>query len=150
MSPVYVGRGDAGPGRVVHQRPVIVGGKLREALQAVQYGMAAFPAAGRPDDTGMAGQRQGRPALVFIRHHHGNALHPRVFAERQQAVFDHGAVQQPEVLFGFVRAHAPAAAAGRDNGPEVRLPRHGAATGSARGVSGSRSWWTLTGASIIW
>ena len=136
---IYVGCRYTGSGCIVHQHPVIVTGKFRDTLEPVQYGMTAFPAARRPDDSGVTGQRQGRPVFIVIRHDHGNALDLRMLAKRQQAVFKDGPVQKLQVLFGFVRAHTPTDTGRRDNSPEIRLSRHGVATGGSGNGSGSKS-----------
>ncbi len=139
-----------GPGRIVNQHPVIVGGNFPDTPEAVQYGMTAFTAGRRRDNPGVTGQRQGRPVLIIIRDDDGDAFDQRVLAERQQAVFENSPVQQFQVLFGPVRSHTPPNTSRRYDGPEIRRPRHGATTGSSRGVSGSRSWWPVSGLSIIW
>ena len=85
--PVYVGCRYTGPGRIVDQHPVIGIGKFPDALEAVQHGMTAFPAAGRRDDPGVTGHCQGRPVFILIRDDYGDTPDQRMLAKRQQAVF---------------------------------------------------------------
>ena len=147
---IYVGQGNTGPGRIVDQYPVAVSGEPGQTIETVQHRMATFAAAGRSNHPGMAGRRQGRPELVAVRHNHDDTLNQRMLAERQHTVFQNGTVQQFEVLLGPVRAHAPANTPRRNDSPEIRLARHGAATGSSSGVPGVNSWFDWSGLSIIW